>query len=122
MKPVILVVDDNQTNRALLRDVLEPLGFAITEAENGRRAVELAEDCQPVVILMDISMPVMDGLSACREIRAMEGFTGVPIIVITAFGREDYEDEAYEAGCTHFLVKPLNFDYLLKLIAPYRPE
>lgn len=120
MKPNILVVDDNEPNRMLLREILEPLHFGIVEADNGRRAVELVGDCRPALVLMDISMPVMDGLEATRQIRLLPGFGTLPVIAISAFDRDEVELEAFDAGCSHFLTKPVDFSLLVALVQPYR--
>ncbi len=115
----ILIVDDNQTNRDLLRQLLEPLGFDLFEADDGQTALDQLEHIAPALVLMDIGMPVMDGLTATRLMRQTPGFEDLVVVIITAFNREEYEQRAIDAGCTAFLTKPINLDALYALIESY---
>ncbi|MDY6802463.1 MAG: ATP-binding protein, partial [Cyanobacteriota bacterium] len=117
----ILVVDDRPENRLLLFNILQPLGFEVKEASNGREAIQVWESWQPHLIFMDLQMPIMDGFQGIREIRSREkkwtSFEGpevertgagptVKIVVVTASSSEANRQEALEAGCDDFLVKP----------------
>lgn len=114
----ILLVEDNAINRDVAREMLATVGHHVTEAHNGQMAVELASIQEFDLILMDISMPVMDGREATRHIRAAEGTSAhVPIIAFTANAMPD-EQEAYLAdGMNDVLTKPLNRDALLKIVS-----
>ena len=105
---LILVADDDPTMRAFLRESLQAEGFEVIEALDGAQAVSLFGAQKPELILLDVSMPVMDGFEACAEIRRLPGGDTTPILMLT--GLDDYESvsKAYEAGATDFSVKPIN--------------
>ena len=111
----ILLVDDKSQNRLVLRDFLEPLGFQISEAENGREEVELARQIQPDLILTDLVMPVMNGFEAVKEIRQFA--RDLPIIAISANAFEADQKKSRFAGCDAFLPKPIEEQKLLALIS-----
>jgi CheY-like chemotaxis protein/HPt (histidine-containing phosphotransfer) domain-containing protein len=111
----VLVVDDGPENRELLKLVLGDTGLRVSEAENGKIGVELARRETFDVILMDMQMPVMDGFTATRTLRA-EGQT-VPIFALTANAMKGAEKQVMEAGCSGFLTKPINIDLLLQTLA-----
>lgn len=113
----ILVVEDNAINRSILSDMLIEMGHFITEAANGLEAIEECQSADFDLIIMDISMPKMDGLEATRRIRAQGGKNAVvPIIGLTAHGYEEYQQIAREAGMTHFHTKPLRLAVLRHLV------
>jgi CheY-like chemotaxis protein len=112
----ILVVDDFDDTRLLLRTWLEKKGFRVIEAENGNQAVARAEDEHPDLIIMDMEMPGMDGLSATREIRKLKELEGVPVLAVSAYGAEQYRPEALAAGCNEYVSTPFEPDDLEKLI------
>jgi PAS domain S-box-containing protein len=112
---VVLVAEDNQTNRLLISKFLEDLPVELYFAENGHEAVVQARAISPDIILMDMSMPVMNGLEATREIRAVEGIQPV-IIALTANAFESDRDACFEAGMDHFLSKPLRKNQLLEAL------
>jgi len=111
----VLIADDNSDIRALLAFFLELERFIVVEAKNGKEAVERAVLEQPQVILMDISMPVVDGLQAIRIIRSQPALRATPIIVMTAHDCSIAE-EALSAGGSYCITKPMDFDYLIYLI------
>ena len=117
----ILAVDDNQENRLLLVKMLQPIGFEVREAENGLQAVEICESWQPHLIWLDTRMPVMDGLEAVRQIRAKEGKTQPPtvIIALTASTFEERKGEIIAAGCDDFVRKPFQEQILFDKMACY---
>ncbi|WP_417473070.1 ATP-binding protein [Leisingera sp.] len=121
-KAHVLLVEDNEINRVVAREMLMAQGHSVTEAHNGREAVDLAEDTAFDIILMDISMPVMDGRSAARAIRAGTGASSqAPIIAVTANAMAS-EQEAFMAdGMNGVLTKPLTRDGLLQLVADHVP-
>ena len=111
----ILVVDDGEENRDLLRLVLDEAGLGVETAENGRVAVEKARTDSYDAVLMDMQMPVMDGYTATSILR-QEGFTA-PIVALTANAMKGFERECLEAGCTRYLTKPIDIDALLETLS-----
>lgn len=103
----ILVADDSEKNRELLRTVLRHLGHGVAEATNGRQAVELAVELQPELMIFDLQMPELDGFGAMREVRAMELFRETPVLALTAYAMEGDREKALAAGFTSYLTKPL---------------
>lgn len=112
----ILVVDDFDDTRLLLRTWLKRKGFQVIEAENGREAVETAKQQRPDFIIMDVEMPELDGLAATRQIRAMEEFAKVPIVAVSAYGADQYREQALAAGCDEYVATPFDPDDLEALI------
>lgn len=111
--PRLLVVDDNINNRDLLRKILEPFGFTLREATNGREAIAACDDWQPDLILMDLRMPEMDGQEAIRQIRTRHDKARLPIIVISASAFESERTGVLEAGANEYLRKPFKAHELL---------
>jgi diguanylate cyclase (GGDEF)-like protein len=103
-----LIVDDDKSQQLLMRSAMQHAGLHVLEAGNGNKALQLFLECRPDIILMDVNMPVMDGFTACREIRKTPAGKSVPIIMAT--GSDDYDSiaRAYEAGATDFVQKPVN--------------
>ena len=112
----ILVVDDFDDTRLLLRTWLQRKGFRVVEAENGNRAVAAAEQERPDLIIMDVEMPEMDGLSATRKLRELEHFATVPLVAVSAYGADQYRDHALAAGCDEYVSTPFEPDELERLI------
>ncbi|WP_437915826.1 AAA family ATPase [Sorangium sp. So ce302] len=112
----ILVVDDNAENRALLRDLLEPLGFELLEADGGERALALALDRTPDVIVMDLAMPGMDGYEATRRLRQRPELARTAIIASSASTSEVERHKSLSAGCDDFLPKPVQAGAFLELL------
>lgn len=112
----ILVVDDAPDNRALLYALLEPVGFEIKEAENGVEALDVFEKWLPHAVLMDMSMPVMDGYEATRRIKAMETGRAVPIIAVTASAFEDSRNQVMATGVDGYLIKPFRPEELFRAL------
>jgi two-component system cell cycle response regulator DivK len=111
MAKKILVVEDQPDIRKMMKILLELYGFVVIEAADGYEAVAKAVDEKPDLILMDMAMPVMDGLDSSRAIRQHDSLHDVPIVAVTAFG-EFYAERAHEAGCTDILQKPIDFTRL----------
>ncbi len=112
----ILVVDDFDDTRLLLRTWLQRKGFRVVEAENGNRALAAAEREQPDLIIMDVEMPELDGLAATRKLRGLPKFEGVPILAVSAYGADQYRDHALEAGCDEYVSTPFEPEELERLI------
>jgi CheY-like chemotaxis protein len=114
----ILVAEDSADTRAVLRRVLDFKGYRVVEAADGREAVELALSECPDLVMMDLNMPVMDGLAATERIRELRDKCGnIPVVAITAFDTYGMREAAREAGCTAYLLKPLALDELETVIA-----
>ncbi len=115
-KRTILVVDDFDDTRLLLRTWLEKKGFRVVEAADGNEAVAMAEETRPDLIIMDVEMPALDGLSATRKIRRIPKLDTVPIVVVSAYGAEQFRAEALAAGCDEYVSTPFEPEYLERLI------
>ena len=103
----ILVADDSEKNRELLRTVLGHLGYIVAEAANGREAVLEAARTNPELMIFDLQMPVLDGFGAMREVRAMERFRETPVLALTAYAMDGDREKALAAGFSAYLTKPL---------------
>ncbi len=115
-KPLVLIVDDNADTRVVVRWMLERWGCRVLEAADGQQAYEMTVESRPDLVVMDLSMPVVDGYDAIRSIRGREEFSRLPIIAVTAFDRADSRDGAAAAGCDYFLSKPIDFQRLEVLV------
>lgn len=115
-RPTVLVVEDFEDNRFMMRRLLEMSGYRVVEAVNGRQAVEKAQSERPDIILMDLSLPMLDGLAATRQIRSYEGLHKVPIVAVSAHDSADFHAEALAAGCNEYVTKPIDFDQLVQLL------
>jgi two-component system cell cycle response regulator DivK len=112
----VLIVEDSEDARYFMRLELEQLGYRIVEAENGEKAVEVAEREQPDIILMDLSLPIMDGIAATEKIRGCEGLKAVPVIAVTAHQETDFRADAKAAGFDAYVTKPIDIPWLSELI------
>lgn len=112
----VLVVEDDDDSRYLMRLELERLGYLVSEAENGVNAVEMALREHPDIILMDLTLPVMDGLEATARIRADPQMSEVPIIAVTAHQESDFREEAKTSGFNAYVTKPIDGGWLSELI------
>lgn len=117
MSASILIADDYEDNRELLRLILETSGYRLHEARNGRECVDAARAELPDIALIDLSMPVLDGWSALREIRADERTRAIPCVAVTAFAGDDDRRRALEAGFDEYLSKPYRAKDILAIIA-----
>src|SRR6185295_13227561 len=109
----ILVVDDYSDNRTLLSAWLRAKGYKVLEAKNGKEGLLQANRSNPDLILMDLAMPVLDGIEATRQIRQRRTFSRTPIFAISAYATHDVKDDALAAGCTEVFAKPLDLPFLL---------
>jgi PAS domain S-box-containing protein len=112
----ILVVDDNQDNRALLRGLLAPVGFAIREAANGKEALAQFEAWHPHAILMDIRMPEMDGYEATRRLKATRAGRSTPVVAVTASVMDGAQGEVHRAGADAYIRKPFQHDEVFETL------
>jgi len=112
----ILLVEDNEMNRDVLSRLLMRRGFEMLFAEDGETAVRITREALPDLVLMDISLPIMDGYEATRLLRADASTQGIPIIALTAHAMTSDRDHALAAGCSDFETKPVEFPRLLAKI------
>ena len=109
----ILLVEDNEMNRDMLSRRLERKGYAVTMALDGEQAMTMARSENPALILMDMSLPVLDGWEATRRLKAAPETKAIPIIALTAHAMASDEQKARDAGCDDFDTKPIDFARLL---------
>lgn len=110
----ILVVEDNEANRELIREYLEAHGHEVAVAEDGHEGVRLADQVGPKVILLDIQMPGMNGFAVARRLRQDPRWAEVPIVALTAYAMQGDRERVLEAGFDSYLAKPLNLQQLLQ--------
>jgi CheY-like chemotaxis protein len=115
--PRILVVDDNPTNLKLVSDVLEYEGYEILKAVDAEEAQRIIEHHRPELVLIDIALPGMDGLTLTRKLRAEEKTKDLVIVALTAFAMKGDEQKARDAGCDGYIAKPINTRVLAGLVA-----
>ncbi len=119
MGKCILVVEDQEDNRQILRDLLGNAGFDLVEAENGEQALAALASRRPDLILMDIQLPIMDGYEATRRIRADPEMKSIPIIAVTSYALTGDEAKALAAGCNAYVTKPYSPRALLAKVLEY---
>ncbi len=118
MKKIVLIVEDHPDSRGFMKALVESYGYEVIEAADGEEAVQLAHYGKPNLILMDISMPEMDGLTAIKIIRETMDKNRMPIIAVTAHGKA-LNKLLLEAGCNGIVNKPVDFDTLQPVIEHY---
>jgi CheY-like chemotaxis protein len=114
--PMVLVVEDNEDIRYFMREALEGRGYRVCEAENGEQAIAIAGREQPNAILMDLGMPVLNGLTATARIRQQYALRKIPIVALTGHNEADLRAGAQACGFTAYVTKPIDFDWLDDLI------
>jgi two-component system cell cycle response regulator DivK len=112
-RPCVLVVEDHEDTREMLRTILEMQNFAVLEAADGQAGFQLAVDEQPDLVLMDLTLPRVDGVEATKAIRNHAGISEVPIIFLSARAEPAGKTAAFAAGCNDYLTKPLKLDDVL---------
>jgi two-component system cell cycle response regulator DivK len=121
MSRTILVVEDQEDNRQILRDLLGAHDYAMLEAENGEEALAAVKKQRPDLILMDIQLPVLDGYEATRRIKSDPATKDIPIIVVTSYALSGDEAKARESGCDAYVTKPYSPRALLAKIKEFLP-
>ncbi|MFZ0850947.1 MAG: response regulator [Hyphomicrobiaceae bacterium] len=121
MNKRILVVEDQEDNRIILRRLLSNAGYELIEAVNGEDGVALALSMRPDLILMDIQLPVMDGYEATRRIKSNAELKSTPIIAVTSYALSGDEAKARAAGCDAYIAKPFSPRQLLAKVREYLP-
>lgn len=117
--PKILYIEDDPNNRALVRRILMAYDFDVEESDNAIDGIERAKEYRPDLILMDISMPGMDGLTATSEIRNIAEIADITVIALTANAMEGDREMTLEAGCNGYISKPINVDTFIDEISAY---
>lgn len=117
----VLLVEDFEDSRFSLSKLLEIEGYEVLEAGDGAQAVDIAINSRPDLILMDLSLPIIDGLSATKQIRENAEMNSVPIIALSAHDLIDFQMKARDAGCTDYVTKPVDFTVLMTMLAKYLP-
>ena len=117
----ILLVEDNEMNRDMLSRRLERKGYQILIAVDGQEGINKARSERPDLILMDMSLPIIDGWEATRQLKSSEDTKGIPIIALTAHAMASDEQRAREAGCNDFDTKPIELPRLLEKIQQLLP-
>jgi two-component system, cell cycle response regulator DivK len=113
MTKLILVVEDTEDNRQILRDLLTAAGYDLIEATDGAAGVAMAQQHKPDLVLMDIQLPVIDGYEATRRIKADPALSHIPIVAVTSYALSGDEEKARAAGCDGYVAKPFSPRQLL---------
>jgi two-component system cell cycle response regulator DivK len=116
----ILLVEDSDDTRYFMRLELENCGYKVIEAPDGQKAIDLALEENPDIILMDLSLPKVDGIEAARQIRLHEALKKVPIIAITAHHESTFRKNAADSGFDAYVTKPFDMNFLSELISGLR--
>lgn len=115
----ILIVDDNATNLKLVRVLLEIEGYIIRTAAHATEAVQVLQEFHPQLILMDIQLPDMDGLTFTRQLKADPATSGITVVALTAYAMKGDEEKALAAGCSGYITKPVDTRQLARQVAQY---
>jgi two-component system, cell cycle response regulator DivK len=118
----IMVVEDYDDTRILLRKVLETKGYRVLEAINGQEAVDVSKREQPDLILMDLDLPILDGIAATQQIRQQADMNEVPIVAVTAYPMSYTRVKAFAKGCNEYLPKPIDFAELEEILNRFVPR
>ena len=121
MRPRVLVIEDNELNLELITQLLED-DYEIDSRTDGRAGLEAVKELRPDVVVLDLSLPVMDGWEVARRIRSDESIAGTPIVVLTAHAMPGDEEKALEAGCDAYLTKPLDETALFSALERLLPR
>jgi two-component system, cell cycle response regulator DivK len=117
-----MVVEDSDDNRFMMRRLLEDKGYQVCEASDGEGAVRVAQSQLPDLILMDLSLPRVDGLAATRRIRQLPDLDETPVVAVSAHNYADFRNVALEAGCAEYVTKPIDFDQLEEVLSGLVPN
>src|SRR5258708_3678751 len=117
----IMIVEDYDDTRILLRRGLERLGYSVLEASNGQEAVDIADREHPDLILMDLDLPILDGIAATQRIRKQPEMEKVPIVAVTAYPMSYTHVKAFAKGCNEYMAKPIDMTALGRLVTRYLP-
>lgn len=115
----VMVVEDYDDTRLLLKEFLEGLGYGVLEASNGQEAVDIAGREHPDLILMDLDLPILDGIAATQRIRQQSELEKVPIVAVTAYPMSYTHVKAFAKGCDEYMAKPIDITELASLVKRY---
>ena len=115
-RPTILIAEDSADSREMMQVLLETRGYQVVAADDGMHALEVALSSRPDLVLMDLELPKLDGLSVTRELRLHPTLTEVPIIILSGHDPSRFRQAALEAGCDDYLLKPIDFDRVQELL------
>jgi len=121
MTKKILVVEDTEDNRQIMRDLLSSAGYDMVEAQDGAQGVAMAKSHHPDLILMDIQLPLVDGYEATRRIKADPELSHIPVIAVTSYALSGDEAKTRAAGCDGYVAKPFSPRQLLQKVREYLP-
>jgi two-component system cell cycle response regulator DivK len=119
MSKKILIVEDNELNMKLFNDLLEAKGYSIIQTRDGMKALDLAREHKPDLILMDIQLPEVSGLDVTRWIKEDDGISSIPVIAVTAFAMKGDEERIRQGGCEAYISKPISVASFVKTIQYY---
>lgn len=122
MKKRILIVEDNDLNLKLFRDLLTAHGYDTIETKEGLEAIRLTRNERPDLILMDIQLPEISGLDVTRKLKSDDNISGIPIIAVTAFAMKDDEEKILSAGCEAYISKPISIGPFLNTVRRFLGE
>ena len=117
--PSILYIEDNFDNRLLVKRLLSALGYQLWEAEDARQAMKILSTHHPDLILVDINLPEVDGLTLTREIKALPALKSVPVVALTANVMRGDKERALQAGCDGYIEKPIDVDHFIDQISTF---
>ena len=118
----VLVIEDNEQNMYLVTFILEKSGYAVFQAWNGQKGIELASSVKPDIIILDIQLPVMDGYEVARRLKEKAELMDIPIVAVTSYAMMGDRERVLEAGCNGYIEKPINPETFLHEITQYFPE
>jgi len=117
----ILIIDDDPSNREILRARLEPAGHEVTEAADGEKGLQLVETTMPDLVLLDVMMPRMDGWQVCRQIKNNPKTKAIPVVMLTALGQQIDQLRGWESGANEYLGKPWDPKALMEILERWCP-
>jgi CheY-like chemotaxis protein len=118
----VLIVDDYDEMRTMTRHALESFGYRVLEAASGMDAVKMAQADSPDLILLDLSMPAMDGFATLHRLRRLLGLRDVPVIAVSAHAAREIREDALAAGCRDFITKPFQIEKLMSAVERHLAE
>lgn len=119
MKQRILLIEDNEQNRYLVKFILETHGYEVLQAKNGQEGIEMANSVDPALILLDIQLPGLDGFTVAQRLRDFDTLATVPIVAITSYAMVGDKERILAAGCTGYMEKPINPETFVADIETY---
>jgi len=117
----ILVAEDNCDSREMMKVLLRSKGYGVIEASDGLQAVEVALTKLPDLILLDLQLPLLDGLNVTRNLRQHPKLKGIPIVVISGYDQNQHRQSSLDAGCNDYLLKPIDFERFEEMLSTFAP-